>query len=137
MMDMQKPYEQYRQTQIGTANQGTLIVMLYDAALKKLRLACSNIEQKKFDEVNTCLIRAQEIVTELNVTLNMDAGDIAQNLRSIYVFSNMQLIEANMKKDIRMIRDVMDILATLKEAWEEISKKTAPIPTAGGIDHGV
>jgi flagellar secretion chaperone FliS len=137
MMSMQNPYEQYRQTQVGTANQGTLILMLYDAALKNLRLACSAIEQRKFEEANTCLIRSQEIVSELNVTLNMDAGEVAQNLRSIYVFSLTQLIQANIKKDVSMIHVVVDILSTLKEAWEEISKKTAPTPTPGGIDHGV
>jgi flagellar secretion chaperone FliS len=136
-MSMQNPYEQYRQTQVGTANQGTLILMLYDAVLKNLRLACSAIERKKFGEANTCLIRAQEIVTELNVTLNMDAGDIAQNLRSIYVFSHMHLIQANIKKDVSMIHDVVDILSTLKEAWEEIVKKAAPTIIPGGIDHGV
>jgi flagellar secretion chaperone FliS len=136
-MSMQNPYEQYRQTQVGTANQGTLILMLYDAVLKNLRLACSAIEQNKFEEANTCLIRSQEIVSELNVTLNMDAGEVAQNLRSIYVFSLTQLIQANIKKDVSMIHVVVDILSTLKEAWEEISKKTAPTPTPGGIDHGV
>jgi flagellar secretion chaperone FliS len=137
MMSMQNPYEQYRQTQVGTANQGTLILMLYDAALKNLRLACSAIEQRKFEEANTCLIRSQEIVSELNVTLNMDAGDIAQNLRSIYVFSYTQLIQANIKKDVSMIHVVVDILSTLKEAWEEISKKAAPTPIPVGVDHGV
>jgi flagellar secretion chaperone FliS len=135
-MSMQNPYEQYRQAKVGTASQGALILMLYDAVLKNLRLACSGIEQKKFSEANTCLLRAQEIVSELNVTLNMDAGEVAQNLRSLYVFINMHLIKANMKKDVTMIHDVIEILSSLKEAWEEISKKTAPTPIAGGIDHG-
>ena len=89
----------YRETQIKTASKGKLIVILYDGLLRFLDIALENIPKKKYDVVNNNIIKAQDIITELIMSLNMDAGDISQKLFSIYTFFNKMLIEGNMKKD--------------------------------------
>ncbi|HQO40892.1 MAG TPA: flagellar export chaperone FliS, partial [Spirochaetota bacterium] len=94
------PYNQYKQTQISTANQGKLIVMLYDGAIKFLNIAIENIEPMRYDVVNTNIIKAQDIITELLLSLNMnEGGEISQNLFSLYMYFKRQLLEANMRKD--------------------------------------
>ena len=47
------PLRSYRETQIKTAAQGKLILMLYDGAIKHLNLALEHLESnhRKFDEV--------------------------------------------------------------------------------------
>jgi flagellar protein FliS len=83
----------YRETQIKTASQGKLVVILYDGLLRFIDLALENLPKKKYDLVNNNIIRAQDILSELSIALNMEAGDISQRLLSIYSFLNMKLIE--------------------------------------------
>ncbi|HMM19539.1 MAG TPA: flagellar export chaperone FliS [Selenomonadales bacterium] len=124
------PYEQYKRTQFETASQGRLILMLYDGVLKNLRIAQTSIVNKKPMAANTSLKKAQDIILELNLTLNMDAGEIAQHLRGLYSYIHQRLIEANMKKDAAIVQEAIDLLSELKEAWETIILKARTTTTA-------
>jgi flagellar protein FliS len=116
------PYNQYKQTQITTANQGKLIVMLYDGAIKFLNIALDNLNPKTYDVVNTNIIKAQDIITELLLSLNMDeGGEISQNLFNLYMYFKKQLLEANIKKDGEIITQILKLLKELREAWDKIS----------------
>lgn len=116
------PYNQYKTTQITTANQGKLIVMLYDGAIKFLTIALDNIEPKKYDIVNNNIIKAQDIITELLLSLNMDeGGEISRNLFSLYMYFKKQLLEANIKKDPVIITHTIKLLKEMREAWDQIS----------------
>ena len=116
-------------TQIDTANQGKLIVMLYDGAIKFINKAIELIPQKKSDpnkieEIHNCIVRTKEIIGELIASLNMDVGDISQRLLSIYIYVNKRLTEANLKKEVEPIIEIRKYLIELREAWEEAVKKT-------------
>ncbi len=56
------PFNEYKKTQIATANQGKLIVMLYDGAIKFLNIAIDNMSPQTYDIVNTNILKAQELV---------------------------------------------------------------------------
>jgi len=116
------PYNQYKQTQITTANQGKLIVMLYDGAIKFLNIAIDNMNPKTYDVVNNNIIKAQDIITELLLSLNMEeGGEVAQNLFSLYMYFKRQLLEANIKKDPEIIKHIIKLLKELRDAWDQIS----------------
>ncbi len=118
------PYAQYKQTEIVTANQGKLIVMLYDGAIKFLKTAIDNIEPKKYDIVNTNIIKAQDIITELMLSLNMETGgEVANNLLSLYIYFKKRLLEANIQKNKEIIDEVIKLMIDLREAWSQISAK--------------
>lgn len=117
-----QPFDQYKETQISTANQGKLIVMLYDGAIKFLNKAIDSMDPKTYDVVNNNIIKAQDIITELIVSLNMkDGGEISQNLFNLYMFFKKHLLEANIKKDPVMLKEVVKMLKDLREAWDKIS----------------
>jgi flagellar protein FliS len=128
----------YRETQIKTASQGKLVVILYDGLLRFLDLALENVPKKKYDLVSNNIIRAQDILSELSIALNMEAGDISQRLLSIYSFLNMKLIEGNVQKSEKPIRFVRRMIAELRESWNKVSKKSSITPIEemkkGGID---
>ncbi len=116
--------EAYKDTEILTANQGKLIVMLYDGAMRFLRVALENMSHRTYDVVNANVIKAQEIVTELMLSLNMDeGGEIAQNLLNLYAYMKKRLLEGNISKDPAVIEEILGLLAQLKEAWEEAAQK--------------
>lgn len=125
-MSNTNPYNQYKQTQITTANQGKLIVMLYDGAIKFLNIALDNMSPRTYDVVNNNIIKAQDIITELLLSLNMDeGGEISQNLFNLYMYFKRQLLEANIKKDQEIIIHVIKLLKELRDAWEQISANEA------------
>lgn len=120
------PINAYRQTRVKTASQGKLIVMLYDEAIRQIELAKQllNSDEIAYDRVNTAIGKAQDIITELTVSLDLEnGGDIAQNLFRLYRFFNNQLVEANFKKDAQPLEQVLSFLGDLREAWKQIADK--------------
>jgi flagellar protein FliS len=96
--------------------------MLYDGAIKFLTIALDNMSPKSYDVVNNNIIKAQDIITELLLSLNMDeGGEISQNLFNLYMYFKRQLLEANMKKDPEILKQVLKLLKELREAWDQIS----------------
>jgi len=125
------PYNQYKETQITTANQGKLIVMLYDGAIKFLNIAIENMNPKTYDIVNSNIIKTQDIITELLLSLNMkEGGEISKSLFSLYMFFKKELLEANIKKDTEIIKNVVKMLKDLREAWDKISSTETPTDRA-------
>jgi flagellar protein FliS len=116
------PFNEYKKTQIATANQGKLIVMLYDGAIKFLNIAIENMTPPTYDIANSNIIKAQDIITELLLSLNMkEGGEISQNLFNLYMYFKKTLLEANMKKDAEIARGVVKLLKELRDAWDKIS----------------
>ncbi len=120
-MNTQAAYQQYKEVQVNTANSGKLLIMLYQGAIKFLRLAKKYIYEKNLEGTNQNLLKAQTIINELRANLDQEiGGDIAQNLDNLYQFMNRQLIEANIRKDTKPINIVEGLLIELLETWQEI-----------------
>ncbi len=120
-MSPQLAYQQYKEVQVKTANQGKLIIMLYQGAIKFLRLAKKYIELEDIEKTNHNLIKAQNIINELNATLDKEkGGEIAENLSNLYNYMNRKLIEANIKKDTEDIEIVEELMEGLLTSWQEI-----------------
>jgi flagellar protein FliS len=117
-----KGLDVYQRTGIGTQSKGRLIVMLYDGAIKFMKLAIKELEAGNYAAKGQYISRAQDIINELNAVLNMDAGgEIARNLRRLYLFMNRRLSEANTKRDPQMIRDVITLMEELNQSWKAIT----------------
>jgi len=115
----------YRETKIKTASQGKLILMLYDGAIGSLKEAAEHLEKndKKLDVVNNQIVKAQDMITELMVSLDFDrGGEIAKGLFSLYMYFNRQLMDANLRKDPSVLREVQNHMSELRDAWAQIAK---------------
>ena len=128
---------QYLKTQVTTVDGGKLIVLLYEGAIKFLRKAQESIEAKDIKQRHNSIMRALNIIDELRNSLNFSqGGEIAKNLQALYLFMNRHLTLANAKNDPKMIQEVINLLASLKEAWETIAsrpevKRVSPQQPAG------
>lgn len=112
----------YQDTAVATQSRGRLIVMLYDGAIKFLRLAIRELQAENYAAKGQYISRAQDIINELNAVLDMDGGgEIAQNLRKLYVFMGRHLRQANTKRDPQMIQEVIDLLEELNQSWKAIT----------------
>ena len=112
----------YQQTAVGTQSKGRLIVMLYDGALKFMKLAIKKLEEGDYAAKGLYINRAQDIISELNAVLDMESGgEIAQNLRKLYLFMNRRLREANTKRDPEIIREVITLMEELNQSWKAVT----------------
>jgi flagellar protein FliS len=111
---------EYRKSQILTASRGQLLLMAYDGALRFLRLAASAMEQKRFEEQNTNITKAQAIILELLNSLDHTANSqLADALDRLYRYMYDQLIEANVHDKLESLREVERQLLDLRETWAE------------------
>jgi len=112
----------YQQTAVTTQSKGRLIVMLYEGAIKFMKLAIKEMEAKNYEAKGRYLAKAQDIIDELNAVLDMEAGgEIASNLRQLYLFMVRRLSEANIKCDPQRVREVIALMEKLNEAWKAIA----------------
>jgi flagellar protein FliS len=135
----------YKENRIKTASQGQLIIMLYDEAVKNLDRGLELLQLDssgkkdpgRIEQIGKSLMKTQEIVTELMVSLDFDqGGDIAKNLFSLYTWFNRELLEANIQHDIRRITIIRNMINELRSAWHEIAAKNS-VETANREVSGV
>lgn len=117
------PYAQYKKTRVETASPAELITMLYDEAVKSLKLAVKAIEDKKPEIAHNNIIKVQDILDELSFSINKEqGGEIAENLLSLYDYMKHQLIEANLKKETTLVKEVCQMVEELRATWQEAAK---------------
>lgn len=117
-MAVNNPYTQYKENSINSATPAELTLMLYNGAIKFTKLAKINMESKNIQEVSKNLIKSQDIIDELNLTLNMDY-DVSQELRSLYIFIKEQLVDANIQKSSKILDDIIPIMEGMRDTWKE------------------
>jgi flagellar protein FliS len=112
----------YQENVVNTQSKGRLIVMLYEGAIKFMKLAIMEMENKNYEAKGRYINRALDIINELNVVLDMDAGgEIAVNLRQLYMFMSKHLSQANIKCDPEPVREVIKLMEVLNEGWKAIT----------------
>lgn len=116
--------KEYQANSVGTADQKQLIVMLYEGVLRFVTAAETHMASfKTYDKANSNILRAQDIFTELMISLNLEqGGEIAQNLFNLYAYCKTQLLEANLQKKAEPLRPVRKITTELLEAWKQIDQ---------------
>ena len=115
----------YKENTITTQSRGHMIVMLYEGAVKFLNQAIEQIDagdDGNAEDRAEYITKATNIINELNAILDIEAGgNIATDLRRLYQFMIRHLMQANIRNDTRMIREVIDLLEDLNEGWKAIS----------------
>ena len=117
------PYEVYRRNQVQTATPAELVLMLYDGALKFVNVAHEAIEKGDIEKANTNIQKADDIIVELQVTLNHRYA-VATDFDNVYKYIRDRLLWANMKKDNDILQEAHDSIETMRETWKEVMKKT-------------
>ncbi len=127
-MGYTQPYAAYKQTGIKTASKGKLIVMLYEGALKNINSALdlmdsdSKIQVSNLERFHTYIVKTQDIITELMVSLNMErGGDIAKNLMSLYRYFNKELMDISVNHDKDKLKIIEKLMNELCDTWRSIA----------------
>lgn len=117
-MTIINPYQSYQQNSVMTASPQELTLMLYNGCLKFIKLAKKAMIEKKFEDKNTNIIKAQRIVQELHFTLNPDI-EISKSMGQLYDYMYHRLIEANLKNDIETLEEVEGYVVEFRDTWKQ------------------
>ncbi|TVR60080.1 MAG: flagellar export chaperone FliS [Spirochaetaceae bacterium] len=131
------PVHAYKEARVRTASQGRIIVMLYDEAIRQIDAASTALEAqtRQLDVVHNAIVKAQDVVTELMASLDFEkGGEISANLFRLYLFFREQLMDANVKKDPAPMVAVRELLAELRDAWEQIAATSSVTSEYRGIN---
>lgn len=125
-------YNTYREIGVKTASRGSLVVMLYDGAVSHLKDAISlindsgKIEPNNMEKYGRHIQKVTDIISELQATLNMEeGGEIAQNLMSLYIFFNKQLLDNAIRHDKTNLSKILSMLSDLRDSWSVAANSTA------------
>ena len=130
-------YNAYKKASVNTASQAELVVLLYEGAVKKLTSASSKftpdgkLPVANIESFSSDVLRAQEIITELQVSLDMEkGGEISRNLMALYIFFNDQLRSANISKNKEKIDSVLNMMSLLTDSWRQaVEKSNSAVPS--------
>ncbi len=118
------PYAQYENTQAESADPGSLVVSVYDAAIRSVEGAAHAIRTKDYQNRVRHFDLAFDLISELRNSLNKKAGgEIAENLDRLYGFFTSELLMANANGDADRLEPVARMLRDLRSAWNEVRKQ--------------
>ena len=129
--------QRYRQTEVETANPGRILITLYDAAIRFIRLAIQQINDGNTAAKGITLGRAYAIVAEFIHALDhQKAPELCKNLEAIYNFMLEQMSTANLTMDAAPLEPVLTHLIDLRETWSQAvaqaAQERATIATGSG-----
>jgi flagellar protein FliS len=119
---MDKGYTTYSSMRIDTADQGTLILITYDVAIKHAKIALQKIEENDIEGRTKALFKSQDAIGELMSSLNMEVGDISRQLYDLYEYMLHCLVQANIHNDPGRIHETLGHLESLREAWDQAAQ---------------
>jgi len=112
------PYQAYQQNSVMTASPQELTLMLYNGSLKFMKLAKRAMADKKYEEKNTNILKAQNIVQELRITLDLDI-DMSAALAQMYEYMYTRLLDANTKNDPAALEEVETLMTDMRNTWKQ------------------
>ncbi len=120
----------YRESAILTATPEQLVIMLYDGCHRFLLQAIAAMRENDPAETGERLGRAIAIIDELQCTLDLSVGPIAERLAGIYVFCRTHLAEGQLERDPEKLVRVDRLLWELRGAWAQAAASMAARPAA-------
>ncbi len=120
-MALPNAYAQYNNNKVLTASPAELTLMLYEGAIKFCNIAESAIEQKDVEKAHINIMKVQHIIDYLRQTLDMKYP-VAQDFERIYVYLSGRLREANLKKDVEILKEVNTHLHSVRDTWKEVMR---------------
>ena len=118
-MAIPNPYQSYKQNSVNTASPGELTLMLYNGCLKFIHQAKKGIIEKNIQDKNNSILRAQDIIRELMVTLNPNI-EVGKQMMSMYDYMLRRLVEANIKNDLEILEEVEGLVTEFRDTWKQV-----------------
>ncbi|HUZ42020.1 MAG TPA: flagellar export chaperone FliS [Acidimicrobiales bacterium] len=118
-MSARNPALAYQDHAIQTADGPHLLIMICERLTADIDRAEVAIETADYEAANENLQHAQRCVRVLRNALDPDGFKGGSELLSVYAFLEQRLVEANLKKDIVLVRQCGETFRPIHEAWQK------------------
>jgi flagellar protein FliS len=116
-------YNTYKNNTVNYASKEQLLLMLLDGAVKYAKIGRQAIIDNDIQKKHDNIMRTQDIFYELMISLDRNAGgEWGDNLYAVYEFINQRLMEANMRKDVKIMDEVIPLIEEVRDLWNEAYK---------------
>ncbi|MCF7811772.1 flagellar export chaperone FliS [bacterium] len=127
------PYDEYLNIQFGTADQGTLIIMTFNGAIRFCYNAIDCIENDDKIGKGEWLTQAYDAVSELRKSLKPEVDEeLVGHISRTYEFICHQITLANVMNSIENVNNALLVLEKLRDTWKEIIHQRRQV--AAGVE---
>lgn len=129
-MAVNKAYTAYKAASVSNSKPEDLVMMLYTGLVRFIMQAQKAIESNDVEKAHENITRAQDIISELQASLNMEY-EISHNMMLLYDYLYRRLVDANVKKDHAILDEVLKFATEFRDTWSQAMKNTreqAPTP---------
>lgn len=103
------------------------IVMLYDGAIKFLRLASTNIESRDIPNKAEHVNRALDILNYMQSILDFErGGEVAATLDRLYTLVSMKILRASATLNAGDMTAAADLLLPVRDSWKVVATPVVP-----------
>ncbi|WEG16557.1 flagellar export chaperone FliS [Alkalihalophilus pseudofirmus] len=117
-MAINNPQQAYQQNKAVTSSPGELTLMLYNGCLKFINLSRNAIEANNVQLRHENLVKAQNIIRELMVTLKTD-NELGKSMLAVYDFILSRLVEANTENSVEKLTEAEALVKDFRDTWKE------------------
>lgn len=128
----------YKENEVNTASKIKLVIMMYDGSIRFLKECKKKMRENDIAGRGLYISKAQRVISELQVSLNRrKGGEVAENLEKLYSLLISKLTYANIKGDGELIDQSLEILESLRMAWDTVIKENVtPLKSFGKTPSG-
>ncbi|MGE5606483.1 MAG: flagellar export chaperone FliS [Bacteroidota bacterium] len=120
-MAVNKAFTAYKAASISNSKPEDLVMMLYTGLVRFIMQAQKAIEADDIEKAHENITRAQDIISELEASLNMEY-EISHNMMLLYDFLYRRLVDANVKKDQAILGEVLKFAIEFRDTWAQAMK---------------
>jgi flagellar protein FliS len=120
----------YQGNALATASPARLLVMLVERLVLDTERGQEALAAGRRDEMNKHLMHAQEIVTELQSTLDADAMPGGQEMLALYDYLQRQLVQANVAGDASAAAEAVRFAREVCDTWRQAALLATSIPAS-------
>lgn len=121
-MALANSYTQYNNSKVLTASKAELTLMLYEGAIKFSNIAILAIEQSDIEKAHNNIVKVQNIILYFRQTLDTKY-EVAQEFEKIYLYLEQRLVQANAKKEVQIMEEILVHLRSMRDNWKEVMQK--------------
>ena len=115
----------YRDNAVATASPARLLVMLVERLVLDVERGLAAQRSGEWSEAHHHLLHAQDIVLELEHSLDVDKMPAGKQLASLYEFLRNRLVLANVRRDPRLTTESLTLSRQLCDTWRQAAMAAA------------
>jgi flagellar protein FliS len=114
-------HDAYLESRILSADPVELVRILYRIAIDRIREAREHLQDGDIAARSKAISLASQALGELAASLDHQAGgELSRRLAQLYDYMLWRLVDANFQQSAQPLEEVLGLLTTLSEAWQQI-----------------